>query len=135
MTSYLFPEGRFSIDRLKDLGEKVGKDKLVVDISCRKREGGWVVAMNGWKTLTDTWVNQGTSLSPSPCLPFHSIAMSSIPSYTLITLHSEIGDRRTLGSKAGRSLMVSRKHKIDRGSLFGTSHSRCRCRRSMSRDR
>ena len=46
----------------------MGKDKLVVDISCKKREGGWVVAMNGWKTLTDTWVNQGTSPAINPLL-------------------------------------------------------------------
>lgn len=25
--------------------------------SCRKREQGWIVAMNGWKTLTDMEVN------------------------------------------------------------------------------
>lgn len=31
----------------------------MVDISCRKREEGWVVAMNGWKTLTDTYVTKG----------------------------------------------------------------------------
>ncbi|WWC85349.1 phosphoribosylformimino-5-aminoimidazole carboxamide ribotide isomerase [Kwoniella dendrophila CBS 6074] len=58
VTSYLFPSGKFDESRLKRLSEKVGKDKLVVDISCRKRENGWIVAMNGWKTLTDMNVNQ-----------------------------------------------------------------------------
>ncbi|WVQ78205.1 phosphoribosylformimino-5-aminoimidazole carboxamide ribotide isomerase [Cryptococcus sp. DSM 104549] len=56
VTSYLFPEGKFDESRLKRLSEKVGKDKLVVDVSCRRREGGWIVAMNGWKTLTDMFV-------------------------------------------------------------------------------
>lgn len=28
--------------------------------SCRKKEKGWVVAMNGWKTLTDTSVTKQT---------------------------------------------------------------------------
>ncbi|KAK1924718.1 histidine biosynthesis enzyme 1--5-imidazole-4-carboxamide isomerase [Papiliotrema laurentii] len=60
VTSYLFPGGVFSEERLKSLAEKVGKDKLVVDISCRKREQGWIIAMNGWKTLTDTAVTQQT---------------------------------------------------------------------------
>jgi len=32
VTSYLFPQGKFDEDRLKRLAEKVGKDKLVVDI-------------------------------------------------------------------------------------------------------
>jgi phosphoribosylformimino-5-aminoimidazole carboxamide ribotide isomerase len=45
------------------LEKKVGKEKLIVDISCRKREDGWVVAMNGWKTLTDMWVTKGQSFS------------------------------------------------------------------------
>ncbi|WVW83263.1 phosphoribosylformimino-5-aminoimidazole carboxamide ribotide isomerase [Kwoniella bestiolae CBS 10118] len=58
VTSYLFPSGKFDEGRLKSLAEKVGKEKLVVDISCRKRENGWIVAMNGWKTLTDMYVTQ-----------------------------------------------------------------------------
>jgi hypothetical protein len=64
VTSYLFPDGKFALDRLEGLLEKVGKEKLIVDISCRRREDGWVVAMNGWKTLTDMWVTKGMSLLP-----------------------------------------------------------------------
>ena len=63
VTSYLFPDGKFALDRLKGLEKKVGREKLIVDISCRRRENGWVVAMNGWKTLTDMWVTQGMSSS------------------------------------------------------------------------
>ncbi|WVF72329.1 phosphoribosylformimino-5-aminoimidazole carboxamide ribotide isomerase [Kwoniella sp. CBS 6097] len=58
VTSYLFPNGKFDEERLSRLAEQVGRDRLVVDISCRKRENGWVVAMNGWKTLTDMYVTQ-----------------------------------------------------------------------------
>jgi hypothetical protein len=32
VTSYLFPDAKFSLDRLKQLCETVGKDKLVVDV-------------------------------------------------------------------------------------------------------
>ena len=32
VTSYLFPNGNFSLDRLKKISESVGKDRLVVDI-------------------------------------------------------------------------------------------------------
>lgn len=59
VTSYLFPSGKLSVDRLRSLSEKVGKDRLVIDVSCRKREGGWVVAMNKWQDLTDTQVTRG----------------------------------------------------------------------------
>jgi len=61
VTSYLFPDGKFALDRLEGLENKVGREKLIVDISCRRREDGWVVAMNGWKTLTDMWVTKGMS--------------------------------------------------------------------------
>ncbi|BEJ16104.1 hypothetical protein CspHIS471_0507090 [Cutaneotrichosporon sp. HIS471] len=57
VTSALFPGGNFKEDVLKELCASVGKERLVVDISCRKRESGWIVAMNGWKTLTDMTVN------------------------------------------------------------------------------
>jgi phosphoribosylformimino-5-aminoimidazole carboxamide ribotide isomerase len=70
VTSYLFPNAKFSLERLKELETLVGKDRLVVDVryslnnktkdSCRRREGKWLVAMNRWQTITDMEVNQGT---------------------------------------------------------------------------
>lgn len=61
VTSYLFPDGSFSIRRLTAmLGELKGdRCKLVIDLSCRKKNNRWVVAMNKWQTLTDMEVNQG----------------------------------------------------------------------------
>jgi phosphoribosylformimino-5-aminoimidazole carboxamide ribotide isomerase len=41
------------------------KDKLVIDISCRRKNMTWFVAMNKWQTLTDVEVNQGYRLVPS----------------------------------------------------------------------
>ena len=70
VTSYLFPDGKFALDRLEGLENKVGREKLIVDISCRRREDGWVVAMNGWKTLTDMWVTKGMSYL-FLCQPYH----------------------------------------------------------------
>ena len=59
VTSYLFPDGKFDIARLKDIEMQIGKDRLVVDVSCRRREGKWIVAMNKWQTMTDMEVTQG----------------------------------------------------------------------------
>ena len=53
VTSYLFPECKFSLERLLELERAVGKERLVVDISCRRRGSDWVVAMNRWQDLTD----------------------------------------------------------------------------------
>ncbi|KAI8329923.1 hypothetical protein BC941DRAFT_441617 [Chlamydoabsidia padenii] len=60
VTSYLFPDSKFSLERLRELYRKVGKDKLVVDVSCRRSGNQWVVAMNKWQTLTDMVVNKET---------------------------------------------------------------------------
>lgn len=34
VTSYLFPSAKFSEERLRRLAEKVGKERLVVDVRC-----------------------------------------------------------------------------------------------------
>jgi hypothetical protein len=62
VTSHLFPGGDFSLERLRKLSEAVEKQKLVVDLSCRRRGNRWVVAMNKWQTLTNMGVSEGTAL-------------------------------------------------------------------------
>jgi phosphoribosylformimino-5-aminoimidazole carboxamide ribotide isomerase len=57
----LFPDSKFSIKRLQELSLKIGKDKLVVDVSCRRSGSQWVVAMNKWQTMTDMVVDKGIS--------------------------------------------------------------------------
>ena len=53
VTSWLFDrDGNFLEDRLVELAKEVGRDRIVVDLSCRKRDAGWTVAMNRWQTLT-----------------------------------------------------------------------------------
>ncbi len=54
VTSHLFsPQGQFLPQRLVELASAVGPQHVVVDLSCKARAGGWVVAMNRWQTLTD----------------------------------------------------------------------------------
>ncbi|GAB5589712.1 Enzyme that catalyzes the fourth step in the histidine pathway [Umbelopsis nana] len=60
VTSYLFPDAEFSLERLQQLCEVVGKEKLVVDVSCRRKDNKWIVAMNKWQTMTDMEVNKET---------------------------------------------------------------------------
>jgi hypothetical protein len=35
------------------------KEKLVIDLSCRRKDDTWFVAMNKWQTITDMEVNEG----------------------------------------------------------------------------
>lgn len=61
VTSALFDHsGNFQKDLLNQLVKLIGKDKLVIDLSCRRRDDGWVVAMNRWQTLTDLELNHDT---------------------------------------------------------------------------
>jgi phosphoribosylformimino-5-aminoimidazole carboxamide ribotide isomerase len=57
VTSHLFDHsGRFLPERLEALVSETGRERLVVDLSCRRAAGGaaaWTVAMNRWQTLTD----------------------------------------------------------------------------------
>lgn len=71
VTSYLFPEQKFSLQRLQTISSLVGKERLVVDISCRRRGDRWWVAMNKWQDITDTEVCQDTlELLSSYCSEF-----------------------------------------------------------------
>lgn len=64
ITSFLFPSGKFSLDRLQSVLKALGddKEKLVIDLSCRRKDDTWFVAMNKWQTLTDMELNQGKSI-------------------------------------------------------------------------
>ncbi len=66
VTSWIFPEGRLDLARVEQLSRKVGKERLVVDLSCRKVGGGWNVAMNRWQTLTDIRLDAGLFSSLAP---------------------------------------------------------------------
>lgn len=58
VTSYVFDDQfRFSEERLSQMVSEVGSSRLVLDLSCRATQDGWVVAMNRWQTMTDLVVD------------------------------------------------------------------------------
>lgn len=60
-TSCLFDEaGRFLPGQLDALVSAAGADRLVIDLSCRRRGDRWIVAMNRWQTPTELEVNHET---------------------------------------------------------------------------
>lgn len=60
VTSYLFEGSEFSWPRLEALEAEVGAEKLVLDLSCRQTENGWMIATDRWQTITNTAINQQT---------------------------------------------------------------------------
>ena len=60
VTSYVFREGRVDMERLHRLVSEVGREHLVLDLSCRKTEQGYCIATDRWQKLTNTYVNYET---------------------------------------------------------------------------
>ncbi len=61
VTSALFDSrGRFLHQALEDLVKETGREKLVIDLSCRRTAEGWTVAMNRWQTLTEMEISVQT---------------------------------------------------------------------------
>jgi len=52
VTSWLFEDGAFSLERARTLSRLVGRERLVIDLSCRRVANGWRVATDRWQTLT-----------------------------------------------------------------------------------
>ncbi|XP_019196710.1 PREDICTED: 1-(5-phosphoribosyl)-5-[(5-phosphoribosylamino)methylideneamino] imidazole-4-carboxamide isomerase, chloroplastic [Ipomoea nil] len=58
VTSYVFNNGQMDLDKLKELSQVVGKQRLVLDLSCRKKEGKYVIVTDRWQKFTDVHLNQ-----------------------------------------------------------------------------
>ena len=53
VTSYVFQNGQVRYDRLDRLKKAVGKEHLVLDLSCRRRENSYYIVTNRWQTFTE----------------------------------------------------------------------------------
>ena len=58
VTSYLFQKRQLDPVRLDLLVERVGKERLVIDLSCRKKDGVYYVVTDRWQTFTNMQLNQ-----------------------------------------------------------------------------
>jgi phosphoribosylformimino-5-aminoimidazole carboxamide ribotide isomerase len=60
VTSYVFKDGRVNYENLEKLSKKVGAGHLVLDLSCRLREGKYYIVTDRWQRFTDEVVNDKT---------------------------------------------------------------------------
>jgi len=60
VTSWVFREGRVDWTRLEELVQAIGKKKLVLDLSCRKRGEKYFVVTDRWQKFTELEVNAET---------------------------------------------------------------------------
>ena len=56
VTSYVFRDGQISYERLERMKAAVGKEHLVLDLSCRKRDGAYYIVTDRWQKFTDVKV-------------------------------------------------------------------------------
>ncbi|KAJ0087909.1 hypothetical protein Patl1_32509 [Pistacia atlantica] len=58
VTSYVFSNGQMDLERLKDLVCDVGKQRLVLDLSCRKKDGKYAVVTDRWQKFSDVYLDE-----------------------------------------------------------------------------
>ena len=60
VTSFVFKNGVVNFDNLNRLVKSVGKSRLVLDLSCRKRDGKYYVVTDRWQKFTSTAIHADT---------------------------------------------------------------------------
>lgn len=61
VTSYVFKNGQISWENLKKMKEAAGKEHLVLDLSCRKKDDGrYYIVTDRWQKFTEVAVNLKT---------------------------------------------------------------------------
>ena len=58
VTSYVFCDGQIQMDRLKKLRDTVGKEHLVLDLSCRKKDGRYYIVTDRWQRFTEQSITE-----------------------------------------------------------------------------
>ncbi|MBQ4559028.1 MAG: phosphoribosylformimino-5-aminoimidazole carboxamide ribotide isomerase [Tyzzerella sp.] len=58
VTSYVFKDGEIHWENLKKLVEAVGKEHVVLDLSCRRKDGKYYVVTDRWQTFTNVIVDE-----------------------------------------------------------------------------
>jgi phosphoribosylformimino-5-aminoimidazole carboxamide ribotide isomerase len=60
VTSWVFRNGLLDWDRLEALLQSIGKDKLVLDLSCRRRGDDYFVVTDRWQKFTELNISRKT---------------------------------------------------------------------------
>lgn len=60
VTSYVFSKGQVNYDNLKKINRIVGKDHLVLDVSCRKKGDKYYIVTDRWQNFTEVELSEET---------------------------------------------------------------------------
>ena len=59
VTSFIFKNGQIRYDNLEKLVQAVGREKIVIDVSCRKKDGEYYVVTDRWQHFTEVRMSEG----------------------------------------------------------------------------
>ena len=54
VTSFVFRDGALNYENLYKLRKAVGREHIVLDLSCRKKNGSYYIVTDRWQKFTDT---------------------------------------------------------------------------------
>ena len=60
VTSYVFRDGRIDYENLQKLLKETGRENLVLDLSCRMKNGNYYIVTDRWQKYTDVILNTKT---------------------------------------------------------------------------
>lgn len=58
VTSHVFQEGKIDMNRLRRLVEVVGRKRLVLDLSCRKKNDDYFIVTDRWQNFTEVVISE-----------------------------------------------------------------------------
>lgn len=58
VTSYVFKNGKINYDNLNKIFNAVGKEHLVLDLSCRKKDYKYYIVTDRWQKFTDVCIDE-----------------------------------------------------------------------------
>ena len=53
VTSYVFKDGQIHFENLEKMKSRVGREHLVLDLSCREKDGDYYIVTDRWQKFTD----------------------------------------------------------------------------------
>ena len=83
VTSWIFTDDQVDIDKIKQLSKCIGKDKIVIDLSCKIFEEEYYVVKDRWQTPTKLKINfQNLDLLSKYCTEFliHAVDVEGMKS-------------------------------------------------------
>ncbi|MDD6571880.1 MAG: phosphoribosylformimino-5-aminoimidazole carboxamide ribotide isomerase [Thermoflexaceae bacterium] len=60
VTSYVFKDGKINYENIHKLMKAVGKEHIVLDLSCRRRGDDYFIVTDRWQNFTDVTINPQT---------------------------------------------------------------------------